>query len=81
MDRGGLTIVRFQRVGERLRVWYRCRCGGEFRRDQLDPFAQQCRACRARWTGGGLAASDRRGSGDLSLESDESRRLQRTERV
>lgn len=78
MDRGGLRIVRFEQIGERLRVLYRCRCGGEFRRDRLDPFAQQCLPCRKRSGGGGLAASDQRGSGGSFLESDESRRLQGT---
>lgn len=51
MDRGGLRIVRFERIGDRLRVVYRCRCGGEFRRDQMNPLARQCWVCRARWNG------------------------------
>jgi len=41
-----MNIARIERVGERVRVWFRCRCGNEFRIPSGQPFTTICQDCR-----------------------------------
>lgn len=41
-----MTIAKIERVGERVRVWFRCACGADYRIPSGQPFVEQCGACR-----------------------------------